>query len=102
MKRFLRGVVAAVAAAAAATAGYAQSSRQTDAIDPAGIRQLMAETGGRARVSLHPATGAVRFLRVDPGEATLAPSAPRTARRWGMPGCAATVRAFAARTGWRG
>jgi len=83
MRMILRGGLACIALAAAATAGFAQSSQQTDAIDPAGIKQLMAETGGRARVSLHPATGAVRFLRVDPGagETSLTPATPQTVRQ---------------------
>jgi cysteine-rich repeat protein len=36
-------------------------------IDPEGIRALQAESGATAKLSLHPATGAVRFLRVRAG-----------------------------------
>lgn len=39
--------------------------------DPEALRELLAETGGRAQVGLHRATGTVRFLRLTPGDLRL-------------------------------
>ncbi len=61
--RFVAGLVVAAFAAAASTVALAQAR----ALDEAGIDRLMRESGGRARVSLHPATGAARFVRLAPG-----------------------------------
>jgi Zn-dependent metalloprotease len=40
------------------------------------VRQLVDATGGTARVSLHGATGAVRFIRLDPGSLALDGATP--------------------------
>ena len=37
-------------------------------LDPAGVERLKQSTGGKARVSISPATGAVRFVGLEPGE----------------------------------
>ena len=37
-------------------------------LDPAGVERLRQNTGGKARVSISPATGAVRFVGIEPGE----------------------------------
>ncbi len=37
-------------------------------IDPAGIARLIADSGGNAKVSVHEATGAARFVRTAPGQ----------------------------------
>ncbi len=47
---------------------------EREALDPAGVQRLVADTGGAARVAIHPATGAARFVRLEPGvEGSLAP-----------------------------
>ncbi len=45
----------------------AQALAQGEAIDPAGVARLVADSGGTAQVSIHDATGAARFVRVAPG-----------------------------------
>ncbi|HEY5907300.1 MAG TPA: hypothetical protein VIZ31_04610, partial [Vicinamibacteria bacterium] len=40
---------------------------RTRSIDPAAVARLVADSAGKARVSLHEATGAARFVRVAPG-----------------------------------
>jgi bacillolysin len=45
----------------------AQAQGQSEAIDPAGVARLVADSGGTAQVSIHGATGAARFVRVEPG-----------------------------------
>jgi len=40
--------------------------------DPEALQELLAQTGGRAQVGLHQATGTVRFLRLQPGDLRLA------------------------------
>lgn len=42
----------------------AQAPARIQALDPEGIGRLEAETGGEARVSIHKATGAARFVRL--------------------------------------
>ena len=80
MKIVLRIAVAGLAAGAAGPSAWAQTDDGTDkALNPAGINRLMSEAGGRARVSLHPATGAARFVRIDPGAVTQALPGLRTA-----------------------
>jgi bacillolysin len=44
---------------------------RTEALDPAGIQRLLEATGNTAKVSLNPATGAVRFVRLEPGRLAL-------------------------------
>lgn len=44
----------------------AQAPAKIQALDPEGIEQLEVETGGAARVSIHKATGAARFVRISP------------------------------------
>lgn len=44
----------------------AQGAARIQALDPEGIQRLEAETGGEARVSIHKATGAARFVRIAP------------------------------------
>jgi cysteine-rich repeat protein len=45
------------------------------AIDPAGMQRLAADSGGSAKISLHRATGAARFVRLEAGSLRL-PEAP--------------------------
>ena len=45
----------------------AQAQGPREAIDPAGVARLVADSGGTAVVSIHDATGAARFVRVGPG-----------------------------------
>src|SRR5262245_64119067 len=51
-------------------AGSTVHAQAPEAVDAAGIDRLMRDTGGQARVSLHPATGAARFVRLAPDAAT--------------------------------
>ena len=51
-------------ALAAAMMTHAHAQRQ--AIDPAGVARLVADSGGVAQVSIHDATGAARFVRLAP------------------------------------
>lgn len=44
-----------------------QAQSQREAIDPAGVARLVADSGGSAQVSIHGATGAARFVRAAPG-----------------------------------
>jgi Zn-dependent metalloprotease len=60
-----RGWVAGLVVAAWAASG-SEVQAQTEALDTAGIDRLMRESRGQARVSLHPATGAARFVRLAP------------------------------------
>ena len=67
-------MVAGVLAFPAALWSLQPGDREREALDPAGVQRLVASTGGSARVAIHPATGAARFIRLDPGaEGTLAP-----------------------------
>jgi Zn-dependent metalloprotease len=45
----------------------AQAQGQSDVIDPAAVARLVADSGGTAQVSIHGATGAARFVRVERG-----------------------------------
>jgi len=59
----------------------AQSQTGKAAIDPAGIQRLQADTGGAARVSINPATGGARFVRMPAGKpGDLTPASARSAR----------------------
>ena len=49
-----------------ASISAAQDRRPVAALDPDGIARLQSETGGAARISVHPATGAARFVRISP------------------------------------
>src|SRR5262245_61353578 len=64
-----RGWVAGFLLSAWAAAGSPVHAQAPDAVDAAGIDRLMRDTGGQARVSLHPATGAARFVRLAPDAA---------------------------------
>src|SRR5258707_1188640 len=47
------------------TGAFAQgNSAQHRPVDPGGIQRLMSATGGKAKVSVHPANGAARFVRL--------------------------------------
>ena len=52
--------------------GAAQAAEKENgkgkSLDPAGVERLKQNTGGKARVSVSPATGAVRFVGIKPGE----------------------------------
>ena len=67
-------VVGLAVVAATGLAGADPPETDGKALDAAGIGRLMSETGGRARVSLHPATGAARFVRIEPDAARAAPA----------------------------
>lgn len=45
----------------------AQAQGPGEAIDPDGVARLVADSGGTAQVSIHGATGAARFVRVEQG-----------------------------------
>ena len=52
--------------------GAAQAAEKENgkgkSLDPAGVERLRQNTGGKARVSISTATGAVRFVGIEPGE----------------------------------
>jgi hypothetical protein len=52
-----------------AALGAPVEAQSPDAVDAAGIDRLMRDSNGQARVSLHPATGAARFVRLAPDAA---------------------------------
>ncbi len=54
-------------AAQAQTSGRGSVTGQREALDPAGIARLIADSGGSAQVSVHDATGAARFVSAAPG-----------------------------------
>src|SRR5262245_48974275 len=64
-----RGWVAGFLLCAWAAAGSPVRAQTPDAVDAAGIDRLMSDTNGQARVSLNPATGAARFVRLAPDAA---------------------------------
>ena len=45
----------------------AQANSAAEAIDPAGVARLVADSAGTTEVSIHSATGAARFVRTAPG-----------------------------------
>jgi Zn-dependent metalloprotease len=51
--------------------GTAAEGPQVQALDAAGIQRLLDATGGTAKISLHSATGAVRFVRLEAGSLSL-------------------------------
>lgn len=53
--------------AATSIALAAQAQGPAEALDPAGVSRLVADSGGSAEVSIHGATGAARFVRTAPG-----------------------------------
>lgn len=50
-----------------ALSSLALAAQAADAIDPAGVARLVADSNGTAEVSIHGATGAARFVRSAPG-----------------------------------
>ncbi|MEO5698509.1 MAG: M4 family metallopeptidase, partial [Burkholderiaceae bacterium] len=50
-----------------ALGAQAQGVGKRDGIDPGGVARLVADSGGKAKVSVHGATGAARFVRAEPG-----------------------------------
>ncbi len=66
MRIRIGSLVAGVAVAALMAGRVHAQDQQTEALDPAAIERLMRDSEGRARVSLHPATGAARFVRLAP------------------------------------
>lgn len=69
MKMTAQLVPMVVLAIALASPGEAQqrNAGQRQPLDPGGIERLVADSGGRAQVSLNPATGGARFVRIAPG-----------------------------------
>lgn len=69
--RWLMPFIATSVALAAQGVVHAQSRSASDGtaatLDPAGVARLIADSGGGAQVSVHPATGAARFVRAAPG-----------------------------------
>ena len=63
MRRHSRWLVP-FALSSMALAAHANSA--ADAIDPAGVAHLVADSGGTTEVSIHSATGAARFVRTAP------------------------------------
>ena len=73
IRRFIP-MAAAVLAIPAALWALQPGGGEREPLDPAGVQRLVANTGGAARVAIHPATGAARFVRLAPGaEGNLAP-----------------------------
>lgn len=60
-------VVGAVALAAVGLGAQPASAQRAPPLEPGGVTRLGRLAGGSASVGLHPATGAIRFLRVAPG-----------------------------------
>ncbi len=78
-RRFIP-MASAVLAIPAALWSLQPGGAERDALDPAGVQRLVANTGGAARVVIHPATGAARFIRLEPGvEGSLAPKRAKAA-----------------------
>ena len=74
-RRFAPAIALAMALSAPSWAQQ-RDKHQPKALDEAGIARLMVDTNGGASVSLNPATGAARFVRIAPGRAQgLAPQA---------------------------
>lgn len=57
--------------------GLQAQDRGRPSFDPAGIRSLSEETGGTARIRIHPVTGSARFVQVPAGRLILAGQDPR-------------------------
>jgi Zn-dependent metalloprotease len=72
-----RACVAGLLLGACAALDSPVHAQTPDAVDPAGIDRLMRDSNGQARVSLHPATGAARFVRLAPDAAARDPRAAR-------------------------
>jgi len=72
------------------TQAQEKGAGRTRSIDPAGVARLVAQSGGKARVSIHEATGAARFVRVAPGgslgAAAKSPSAKAAQNALGVEG----------------
>lgn len=84
MRRILSLLSLAIPAALVMAALPASGAGKDNSVESA-VARLKAETGGAAKVSLHPATGKARFVRVSPdsgsktaGRTSGAPKAPRS------------------------
>ena len=73
-----RSVFGAVGAIALWMLSGAAAAQERIALDPQGILSLLDASGGRATIRLHRATGAVRFVRVEPGALKLTGSTPES------------------------
>ncbi len=66
---FISSLGAVLLLAGLAPAGAAEKGNgKGKGLDPAGVERLQERTGGKARVSISRATGAVRFVAIEPGE----------------------------------